>query len=377
MNLQIKPSHKDDIVEFLARRASLGLFGTEQEFFRNLVASAHLPEYVVRNVSGGFSGHPDFDARRLLDLAIGLKINPQEPQYTVLGSLVVALLKQDPSPDDARMLVAVLVGYQLVLDSAALQNIAARYMVPVPATADAGAGYGPAIAWMGPSSDLELQSFFHPGPDWLDVGFLKRAMKRAASVCRVEIGQRSGTGFLVGRGLVLTNFHVLKETDGEDLQANAGKATLRFGAFSLSGDDEEMGQTFKLAGEKVVAQSPIPELDFVLLKVEDKINAEESIVPAPLDPQIPGAKSALNILHHPQGGPMKLSLSGNGVTGTYQEKGLIQYVTTAAGGSSGSPCFSDDWKVVALHHAQQARAFGSIREGILMGPILERIQQYL
>ena len=65
------------------------------------------------------------------------------------------------------------------------------------------------------------------------------------------------------------------------------------------------------------------------------------------------------------------------MTGTYQEKGLIQYVTTAAGGSSGSPCFSDDWKVVALHHAQQARAFGSIREGILMGPILERIQQYL
>jgi len=378
MPLQMKSDHKDAIVDILATRASLALLGTEQAFFQNLIASANLPVEYVRAVSGGFLGNADYDARRLLDFALGTKVNANDTKFTVLGSLIIALLKQKPSPDDARTLVAILVGYQLVLDQPTLQSIAAQYMVPLPAGAEATATYGPTIDWLGPASDVELQGFFRPEPPWLDVGFLKRAMRRAASVCRVELGAKSGTGFLVAPTLVLTNFHVLKEKADEDLQSSANKTLLRFGAFSLAkGDDEETGRSFKLAGEKIVAQSPIPELDFVLLRVEDKILKEESIQPAPLEQGVPASKSALNILHHPGGDVMKLSLSGNGITGVYQDKGIIQYVTAAAGGSSGSPCFDDDWKVVALHHAQKARSFGSIREGILMGSIHERIKQYL
>jgi V8-like Glu-specific endopeptidase len=378
MNLQIQSDHKDAIVEILANRASLDLVGSEQAFFKNLIASSNLPQEHVRAVSGRFSGNAEFDARRLLDFAIGLKVNPIDPRYTVVGSLIVALLKQKPSPDDARTLVAILVGYQLILDKAILQSIAARYMVPLPSAAEAAVSYGPPIAWLGPASDVELQSFFRPEPAWLDVGFLKRAMQCASSVCRIEIGRKSGTGFLIADTLVLTNFHVLKETAGEDLQANAKKAVLRFGAFSLAGSNGgENGQVFKLAEDSIVAQSPIPELDFALLKVELKIQAEPSIHPAPLDPDVPASNSPLNILHHPEGGAMKLSLSGNGVTGVYQDRGIIQYVTAATGGSSGSPCFNDDWKVVALHHAQQARKFGSIREGILMGSIHKEIKQFL
>jgi V8-like Glu-specific endopeptidase len=251
-------------------------------------------------------------------------------------------------------------------------------MVPLRPAVEAAITYGPLISWHGPASDIELQSFFRPEPVWLDVGFLKRAMQRAASVCRVEVGAKSGTGFLIARTLVLTNFHVLKQIEEEDLQSNAQQAVLRFGAFSLTGsDDEETGRTFNLAGTNIIAQSPVSELDFVLLRVDDKIQKEESIQPAPLEQGVPASKSPLNILHHPKGGAMKLSLSGNGVTGVYQDRGIIQYVTAASGGSSGSPCFNDNWNVVALHHAQQARSFGSIREGILMASIYERIKQFL
>jgi endonuclease G, mitochondrial len=180
----------------------------------------------------------------------------------------------------------------------------------------------------------------------------------------------------VGPNLVLTNYHVLVFNSGDKLEENAKNTVLRFGCFSSKNDPSE-GQGFRLASDPIVDQSPVDEHDFLLLRVEDAIQGEEAIRPAPLDPSIPAEKSPLNIIHHPFGDTMKLSLSGNGVTGIYSDKGLLQYVTRAAEGSSGSPCFNDEWNVVGLHHAQRARSFGSIREGILVHAIYDRITKHL
>jgi endonuclease G len=87
--------------------------------------------------------------------------------------------------------------------------------------------------------------------------------------------------------------------------------------------------------------------------------------------------TALNILGHPEGGPMKLALSGNGVVGVYREAGRVQYATRALNGSSGSPCFDDDWHPVAIHHAERAKSFGAVREGILLEPIFDQIRNFL
>jgi hypothetical protein len=59
------------------------------------------------------------------------------------------------------------------------------------------------------------------------------------------------------------------------------------------------------------------------------------------------------------------------------ENGLVQYSTLAQSGSSGSPCFSDAWEVIALHHSQESKYFGTVREGILMQSILAEIKQFL
>jgi endonuclease G len=91
----------------------------------------------------------------------------------------------------------------------------------------------------------------------------------------------------------------------------------------------------------------------------------------------PTKRMGLNILQHPGGESMKLALSSNGVTGVYPETGLIQYLTSTRGGSSGSPCFSDEWALVALHHAERSRMFGTIREGILFRAIHSEISSYL
>jgi endonuclease G len=212
---------------------------------------------------------------------------------------------------------------------------------------------------------------------WQDVGFLMRAMERASSVCLVEVGATRGTGFLVAPGLVLTNYHVLKFKPEDDIEANAKATVLRFGCFTSESGDASKGKEFKLVDERILAQSGVKALDFVLLKVEDKIRGEIAIRPAPLETALPAKKTALNILHHPGGDTMKLSTSGNGVTDVLAERGLIQYVTPAVEGSSGSPCFNDDWRVVALHHAQRSRGWGSVREGILIHTIQQQINNYL
>lgn len=94
-----------------------------------------------------------------------------------------------------------------------------------------------------------------------------------------------------------------------------------------------------------------PQFDFALLRTSnDIIGAKDVRSFSELGP-VPARKDALNVLQHPEGGPMKLALSSNGVTWVNAVTGIIQYLTSADLGSSGSPCF-DAWKLVALHHAE-------------------------
>jgi endonuclease G, mitochondrial len=243
---------------------------------------------------------------------------------------------------------------------------------------------GPEIEWRGPSDEeIQLQNWLRPPPNLLDVGFLMRAIQRASSVCRIDIPviDSQGTGFLIAPTLLLTNYHVLKPAGSNiDIEASARDAVLHFGYFTAANGSENSGNKFKLLSEQpLLKQSPIRELDYVLLRVEDKITQfKEMIKPAPWDHQTrPSRGMGMNILQHPEGEAMKLAITSDGITGVYQESGLVQYVTIAKGGSSGSPCFNDEWKVIALHHAERARAFGSIREGILFSAIYTEIKEYL
>jgi hypothetical protein len=126
-----------------------------------------------------------------------------------------------------------------------------------------------------------------------------------------------------------------------------------------------------------VAQSPTDQLDYVLLRLGEDGSTARVMPPVKLAGRLPSRREGLNILQHPEGKSMKVAICSNAVTAFDQRRGLVQYVTPAKGGSSGSPCFDDDWNVVALHHAQRARAFGSIREGVLLEAIIREIGSHL
>ncbi|MBW4629736.1 MAG: serine protease [Brasilonema octagenarum HA4186-MV1] len=242
------------------------------------------------------------------------------------------------------------------------------------------ANTGPEIDWLGPTEELQLQGLFQSEPDFWDVGFLKRAIEQITSVCRIEINSRKiGTGVLIADNLVLTNYHVLKPNENGDMQTNALNAVLRFGCLSSNSGNETDGLVFKLESQQpILHSSPIDKLDYVLLQVEKRLLDAKDIKPACWDANyLPVKGMGIHLLQHPEGDSMKISISRDGITGFYQERGLVQYVNKTALGSSGAPCFDDDWKIVALHHAQRAKSFGTIREGILFSAIYQEIKDYL
>jgi endonuclease G len=293
-----------------------------------------------------------------------------------LDEMLLKLLRNIEA-NKIRYVVASFVHNEISPNKAFLDKLAIRYQIPlITNSSDETGDIGPAIEWKGPN-DIELQSFLKPNPDMMDIGFLKQAVARSASVCQVQLPQlnRTGTGFLIAPNLVLTNYHVLGLND-EEVKNNAPNVVLRFGYITEENEDE---QTFSLApNSPILSQSAVANgLDYVLLQVDNRINEIKGIQPAPYELNPPTQNMGIHILQHPQGTTMKLAINNNGITGIYHSEGLVQYVTRTLCGSSGSPCFNEDWKIVALHHAERAKRFGTIREGILFSAIYDEIKDYL
>jgi endonuclease G, mitochondrial len=213
-----------------------------------------------------------------------------------------------------------------------------------------------------------------------DVGILQQGLELASAVCKITFADRpsteSGTGVLVAPGYVLTNYHVLSFQSVANLNEVAQTMQFEFGYVSTQFGEAPRTQVLTVAGaEPVVSFSPIEELDYALIRLSP--SKDFTVQPVPLNStgQI-APRSPLNILQHPAGVEMKVSLSNNGVVKTNEEKGLVLYVNPSKGGSSGSPCFDMDWKLVALHHKQIQTSFGSLREGILFRSIYRHINDF-
>jgi hypothetical protein len=235
---------------------------------------------------------------------------------------------------------------------------------------------GPEFDWRGPTEARELQGFWRAKPELWDVAFLRRGVEQAVSVCRIEVeGEGAiGTGFLVSRDLLLTNYHVLEDGGVTD---NPTRWRLCFGRVTAASGMETMGQTFRLAEHPIVRCSPTDELDYGLLRVESAILEAEAIRPVNYVRLSPTTRSGIHVLQHPEGESMKIVFGTKGITGVYEEEGLVQYISRTSTGSSGSPCFNDDWQLVALHHAQRATTFGVVCEGILFSAIYPQIEDVL
>ena len=289
-----------------------------------------------------------------------------------LSTLILALNQSRPRNPDVQYLVGRLQDFlqqQLILNPQTANAIEFPFELPK---------FDPAF-----SSDVQLESFLPRQLSYeADVGQLSRGLKLADAVCKISFTDHgtTGTGVLIAPDLVLTNYHVLSRqpVDLATLNESAKSIQFEFGCVSEEADIPVAPECFATleTPRPIVACSPPAELDYALLRVEPKI-ARSRYQPVIIKPQVATLKKkdSLNLLQHPEGSVMQISLSNSGVVQTQGNR--VWYVNRTSGGSSGAPCFNEDWELVALHHASMSRGFGSIREGVLLMPITAEIAEFL
>ncbi|MCB0047693.1 MAG: trypsin-like peptidase domain-containing protein [Caldilineaceae bacterium] len=209
-------------------------------------------------------------------------------------------------------------------------------------------------------------------------------MARLGQVCRVEVrnGGARGTGFLIGPDLVLTNYHVVADLIRGELAPSF--VEMRFDlpagmAGVLCPLAAENWLAAASGGESDAFAHATPDhLDFALLRLErmvgdEIIDASEGTrrgwIPLPPDkpPMQPG--EPLLMLGYPAGGTLKLSLDTSALMEMNPQGARIRYRTNSEPGSSGSPCFSLDWRLLALHQAGDPATPPRFNQGIPISAI--------
>jgi S1-C subfamily serine protease len=174
----------------------------------------------------------------------------------------------------------------------------------------------------------------------------RSGLERCNAICRINDLHESGvgTGFLVRGGdfhpslgdekLVLTNAHVISHTDPGALAP--GDATATFEALA-DGEhytlDQIVWSDSDLDATLVRASKPLPACATYDIGRNMPSNDQ---------------KQRVYVIGHPHGGGLTLSLNDN-VLLDYDER-VAHYRAPTEGGSSGSPVFNADWKLIALHH---------------------------
>ncbi len=307
-----------------------------------------------------------------LDINLAIVAGSGIPYKTIVGNLIRRWAI--PKGQIDRLVLALAED----TENPAIQKFCSRVLGPYLQLNQADA-LSPALDWDWVVQAEELQGFL-PQQFSLeaDVGDLRRGLDLANSVCRItdRQGIAQGTGVLISPDLVLTNYHVLSLQPNADLNAIAAGLTCQFGYISPAfGQDIDTYRRTAVDVDPVVSNSPIPELDYAVLRIDP---TDRPVSPVPLAATPPLApKAPLHLLQHPAGEQMKVSLSNNGVVKVDANRGLVLYVNATQGGSSGSPCFNAEWQLVALHHKEKATSFGSVREGILLSAIYQQISPVL
>lgn len=189
--------------------------------------------------------------------------------------------------------------------------------------------------------------------DLFDINYLELAIAVGRGVARIEIGSAHATGFLVGPGLLMTNHHVLKNEE------SAGRALAQFDYQDNASGELLARQDYRLNPETFFITDEA--LDFTIVGVEDMSLRNRALSSYPwlrLIAELGKTEKGddVNIIQHPRGGLKQIAFRRNEVIEIPDaRKDFLYYTTDTEPGSSGSPCFNDQWELIALHHSGVAK----------------------
>ncbi|MSU90806.1 hypothetical protein GE300_14475 [Rhodobacteraceae bacterium 2CG4] len=217
----------------------------------------------------------------------------------------------------------------------------------------------------------------------VDAGLIEMLSDYRRAVVRITVpdGQRAydgttppggwtGTGFLVGDNVLLTNQHVINDVIvAETATAEFGYERTRESLYAADGASDEPKYTVTLAPSRLFVASPaIGGYDYAFVW----INRTHDVDPIRMER---GSFSiALNeptfVIHHPQGRLKEVSLDDTDLVGNNSE--ALLYTADTDYGSSGACVFNRNGRLVALHHARRegrelARLFPDAAPSVKVG----------
>jgi S1-C subfamily serine protease len=185
--------------------------------------------------------------------------------------------------------------------------------------------------------------------------FMLLSIDRARAVARIEHapGQGYGTGFLVPAAeldeklgddyLLVTNAHVVSNDPNIKDALNPEDAIVTFQLLCEEGlADKEYFVS------ELIWTSPPWKLDASILRLN---SVPEGVKSIPVHPRLPlpDGEQRVYVIGHPKGGSLSFSIQDNLLLD--HESPYLHYRAPTEGGSSGSPVFNVQWKLIGLHHA--------------------------
>ena len=227
------------------------------------------------------------------------------------------------------------------------------------------------IAWKSDPTPDGLERQIGAQSTLLDVSFLQRGLEISPSVVKLVVtlndGKRyNGTGFRISDDLLLTNHHVLFDDQGPATTVEAWYGYER----SFAGATREP-QVLACDQGTIVGRK---DHDWAAVRVASPVPAQArpiAIAGAPT----PAVADRVYIIQHPDGRVKQIGMVHNTVVKVDDDR--IGYLTDTEGGSSGSPVFDEQWRLVGLHHRWETDVVGGRRRIYNQGVRIERVVEGL
>jgi V8-like Glu-specific endopeptidase len=207
----------------------------------------------------------------------------------------------------------------------------------------------------------------------MPVAFLADGQRVAKSVARLAVPQYMkerpvlngrvpslvvGTGWMIAPGLLVTNYHVVEARFAGEPPPSAADIALQAEHTVAWFDYVDVDKPY-VEYKAVKAEALNPALDYAILRFAAEATRDRSpdldewdylTLASELDELTKGMP--LNIVQHPAGDVKQIAIRRNDFVGA-ADGNEFYYLTDTLPGSSGSPVFDDDWRVIGLHRASR------------------------
>ena len=192
--------------------------------------------------------------------------------------------------------------------------------------------------WRGTDSLVDVQEQIIGEDTLRHIYILNLALEAEKAVVHLRTPNGMGTGFAIAPNLLMTNNHVIASLE----TAEQTEYTFNY-QLDINGKECQIQTVQALPGGAFYTNA---ELDYTVVTLKDAPNFGKPLI---LKNQQMRQDDRVAIIQHPGGHLKKISMQNNFVA--YADNKVVQYTTSTLPGSSGSPVFDNEFKVVAIHHS--------------------------